>query len=155
ASYEFVLETEEVKERELVIAVAVGLRVRRGEEVLEAEEVEEGEVAGAVAVGGAGAGAAPAGDVLDGDAAGTAGEVEAAGDVQSGAGAVVEGGHGVHASGNADIERVPLGSVPPGDAPGFLASCLGEGAADVERRAGPVVEDVHRARVVIDAAADG
>src|SRR5690606_16748090 len=133
---EGVLEAEEVEDGEVGVAIAVGAGIHGGEEVLEAEEVEEGEIAGAVAVGvTAGPLAVPAGDVLDGDGAGAC-KVELAGRVERRAGSIVERGHGLDAPGDAEVERVPLGSVPPGDAPDVLTAGLREGAPDVERRAG-------------------
>src|SRR5690606_36882087 len=45
-----ILKTQEIKERELPVPIAVGCRIHRGEEVLEAEEVEEGERAVRVTV---------------------------------------------------------------------------------------------------------
>src|SRR5690606_32810404 len=135
------------------VPIAVGCRIHRGEEVLEAEEVEEGERAVRVTVRVAPPRAAPAGDVLDGDAA-AAGEVELARRVERGASSVVEGCHGLDAPGDAEVERVPLAAVPLGDAPGVLTAGLREGAADIERRAGSVIEDVHGADIPDDAAAD-
>ncbi|MCW5756111.1 MAG: pyridoxal-phosphate dependent enzyme [Phycisphaeraceae bacterium] len=54
AQRELVLERQEVKERQLAVAVEIGQRVARGEEVLEGQEVEDGQLAVAVEVGAAG-----------------------------------------------------------------------------------------------------
>src|SRR5690606_14287524 len=99
------------------VAIAVGAGVEGGEEVLEAEEVEEREIARAVAIGVAGwrgrQRAAPAGDVLRGHAAGA---VEQPADVQPArvrAGAVfVEYRKGVHRGGRVEAGDAATNVMP-------------------------------------------
>src|SRR5690606_16970406 len=155
---EGVLEAEEVEEVVGARAIAIGVKGGSGELILKAQEIEKVELAAAITIRVAGANAPPAGNILNRYSAEAAGLGELAGDIESRAGSVVKGGHGVHAYAGSlvqpAIKVVPLAAIPSRDAPNQLPIGMVKSATGVQSRAGSVVEDMQGADGVVRAGAE-